>query len=159
MTRSLPRPISAVTMAKADLDAASPGVRKRQTIGDLLAEARSRLDRLEPAQAMRALVDGALLIDTRSADLRRASGIIPGSVHVPLSVLFWRLDPSSDHDDPALSDLQRRIVLVCAHGYSSSLAAATLRDLGFGLATDLIGGFEAWAAAGLPIEPAPAEPT
>ena len=159
MTRSLPRPISAVTMAKADLDAPSPGVRKRQTIGDLLAEARSRLDRLEPAEAKQALVDGALLIDTRSADLRRASGIIPGSVHVPLSVLFWRLDPSSDHDDPALSDLQRRIVLVCAHGYSSSLAAATLRDLGFGLATDLIGGFEAWAAAGLPIEPAPAEPT
>jgi rhodanese-related sulfurtransferase len=68
-------------------------------------------------------------------------------------VLFWRLDPSSGHDDPALSDLTRPVVLVCAHGYSSSLAAATLLDLGFATVGDVIGGFEAWAAAGLPIAP------
>ena len=124
---------------------------ERRTIEELLALARSRIERLTPEAAMAAHVEGALLVDTRSADLRRADGIIPGSVHVPLSVLFWRLDPSSGHDDPPLSDLTRRVVLVCAHGYSSSLAAATLRDLGFSEAADVIGGFEAWAAAGLPV--------
>jgi rhodanese-related sulfurtransferase len=125
---------------------------ERQTIDDLLAAARARIDRLTPEAARDAVAGGALLVDTRSADLRRENGVIPGAVHVPLSVLFWRLDPSSGHDDPALSDLERPIVLVCAHGYSSSLAAATLRDLGFASVGDVIGGFEAWAAAGLPVE-------
>jgi rhodanese-related sulfurtransferase len=126
-------------------------MRERQTIGDLLAAARARIDRLTPGAAHRAVTDGALLVDTRSGDDRRALGVIPGSVHVPLSVLFWRLDPSSGYDDPALSDLQRPVILVCTHGYSSSLAAATLRDLGFASVADVIGGFEAWAAAGLPV--------
>lgn len=94
---------------------------------------------------------GALLIDTRCSEARRDRGVIPGSVHVPLSVLFWRLDPASGHDDPALSDLGRKVILLCTHGYSSSLAASTLRDLGFAHAMDVIGGFEAWAAAGLPV--------
>ena len=125
---------------------------ERQTIDDLLAAARARIDRLTPEAARDAMAAGALLVDTRSADLRREAGVIPGSVHVPLSVLFWRLDPASGYDDPALSDLTRPVVLVCAHGYSSSLAAATLRDLGFASAGDVIGGFEAWAAAGLPVE-------
>ncbi len=80
-------------------------------------------------------------------------GAIPGSVHLPLSVLFWRLDPSSGYDDPALSDPARPVILICAHGYSSSLAAATLRDLGFASVADVDGGFEAWSAAGLPVEP------
>ena len=124
---------------------------ERQTIDGFLAAARSRIDRLPPEAASRAMTEGALLVDTRCADLRRETGTIPGSVHVPLSVLFWRLDPSSGHDDPALSDLARPIVLICAHGYSSSLAAATLRDLGFASVADVIGGFEAWAAAGLPV--------
>ncbi len=123
----------------------------RPTIGGLLEAARSRLERLDPAGALAALRAGALIVDTRCAELRRETGVIPGSVHVPLSVLYWRLDPSSGHDDPALSDPDRQVVLVCAHGYSSSLAAATLRDLGFSRATDLVGGFEAWAAAGLPV--------
>ncbi len=126
----------------------------RRSISELLDEARSRLDRLEPLAALAAMRDGAIVIDTRCAELRRETGVIPGSIHVPLSVLFWRLDPASGHDDPSLSDPDRRIVLVCAHGYSSSLAASTLRDLGFARATDLVGGFEAWAAAGLPVEPA-----
>jgi rhodanese-related sulfurtransferase len=127
----------------------------RRTIADLLEAARAQLDRLEPAAAYRAVVDdGAILIDTRCAELRREGGRIPGSVHVPLSVLFWRLDPASGHDDLRLSDPARQVVLVCAHGYSSSLAAATLRDLGFSRATDVVGGFEAWVAAGLPVEAA-----
>ncbi len=100
------------------------------------------------------MVDGALLIDTRCADSRRETGVIPGSIHVPLSVLYWRLDPDSGHDDPRLSDLEREVILVCAHGYSSSIAAATLLDLGFSRSADIAGGFEAWAAAGLPVEAA-----
>ena len=118
----------------------------------LLEAARDGLDRLEPAAAFAAQRDGALLVDTRCAELRREEGVIPGSVHVPLSVLYWRLDPASGHDDPELSDLDRQVVLVCAHGYSSSLAAATLRSLGFDRATDVVGGFEAWSAAGLPVD-------
>jgi rhodanese-related sulfurtransferase len=128
-------------------------VSERSTVTELLAAARTRLDRLEPAEALAELADGALLIDTRCADDRREAGVIPGSVHVPLSVLFWRLDPESGYDDPRLSNPDRRIILVCAHGYSSSLAAATLLDLGFTRATDVKGGFEAWAAAGLPVVP------
>jgi rhodanese-related sulfurtransferase len=124
---------------------------RRATIAGLLDAARARLDRLEPREAQAALDQGALLIDTRSADLRRENGVIPGSVHVPLSVLFWRLDPTSESADPSLADGNRRVILICAHGYSSSLAAATLVDLGFAHATDVIGGFEAWAAAGLPV--------
>jgi rhodanese-related sulfurtransferase len=126
----------------------------RQTIGDLLESARARLDRLDPQKAHQAMLDGATLIDTRSADLRRETGVIPGSFHVPLSVLYWRLDPSSESRDPSLAVLDRRIVLICAHGYSSSLAAATLQQLGFWQATDVVGGFEAWAGAALPVEPA-----
>jgi rhodanese-related sulfurtransferase len=121
------------------------------TIGSLLEAARARLERLEPTAALAAVDDGALIIDTRCAELRRETGVIPGSVHVPLSVLFWRLDPSSESADPGLADPDRRVVLICAHGYSSSLAAATLLDLGYARATDVIGGFEAWAAAGLPV--------
>jgi rhodanese-related sulfurtransferase len=122
------------------------------TIGALLAAARAKLDRLEPAAALDAAHTGALIVDTRCAEARIATGVIPGSEHLPLSVLFWRLDPTSGHDDKRLSDTTRQVILVCADGYSSSLAAATLRDLGFGRATDVVGGFNGWAAAGLPVE-------
>ncbi|MCI0344572.1 MAG: rhodanese-like domain-containing protein [Chloroflexi bacterium] len=124
-----------------------------KTIDDLLQAARARLERLDPEAARSAVSSGALLIDTRCSEAREARGVIPGSVHVPLSVLYWRLDPTSGHDDRALSDRDRQVILVCADGYSSSLAAATLRDLGFSRATDLIGGFNGWVAAGLPVEP------
>ena len=126
---------------------------ERATIGGLLEAARARLERLEPSAALAALDEGALIIDTRCTELRREAGTIPGSVHIPLSVLFWRLDPSSESADPGLADPDRRVVLICAHGYSSSLAAAMLLDLGYARATDVIGGFEAWAAAGLPVVP------
>ncbi len=125
---------------------------ERRTIDELLAEARARLDRLEPAAALAAQGEGALIIDIRCADQRRESGVVPGSVHVPLSVLHWRLDPASGFDDPRLSDPTRHVVLLCADGYSSSMAAATLQDLGFRRATDVIGGVTGWQAAGLPLE-------
>ena len=127
---------------------------ERLTIQQLLADARAGLNRLEPEAALRAQHDGATLVDTRCGDDRRASGVIPGSVHIPLSVLFWRLDPTSGYHDPSLADAARQVVLLCADGYSSSIAAATLVSLGFTRATDVIGGFNAWVAGGLPVEPA-----
>jgi rhodanese-related sulfurtransferase len=125
----------------------------RSTVNDLLAASRARIDRLGPHDVLAATATDALVIDTRCGEQRRETGTIPGSVHVPLSVLYWRLDPASGHEDPRLADPERQVILVCAHGYSSSLAAATLRDLGFARAADLDGGFEAWREAGLPIEP------
>lgn len=113
------------------------------TVEELLARARARLRRLGPAQAAEAQAAGAVLVDTRSEDDRRREGVIPGALAVPLSVLPWRgelLGPSNGV-----------LVVVCNDGYSSSLAAALLQELGFEHATDLDGGFRAWAAAGLPV--------
>ncbi len=112
----------------------------------MLAEARSRIVRYSPAEA--AAADDVLLVDLRSVDERARTGVIPGSKHVPRSVLEWRADPTSEWHDPELAG--RRLVLVCAHGYSSSLAAASLVELGVD-AGDLEGGFEGWLEAGLPV--------
>jgi rhodanese-related sulfurtransferase len=131
-------------------------VSERQTVNQLLDACRARIDRLGPAATQAAGAAGALVIDTRCVEQRQQTGIIPGSVHVPLSVLYWRLDPASGFEAPDLADTERQVILVCADGYSSSVAAATLRDLGFARAGDLDGGFTAWQAAGLPIEPCPA---
>lgn len=128
----------------------------RTTLDDLLREARGRLDRLGPEQALDAQRDGALLIDTRSGDERRRDGVIPGSLHIPLSVLEWRLEPDADSafHNPHVEGLDQWLVLVCAHGCSTSLAAARLQELGFARVTDLVGGFSAWRDAGLPVRPA-----
>jgi rhodanese-related sulfurtransferase len=130
----------------------------RKTIEQLLRDARSRLDRLEPDEAFAAQQAGSLLIDTRSDDERRREGVIPGALHIPRTVLEWRVDPETgpEYRSPHLHGLDQRLVVVCAHGYSSSLAAATLQDLGFTHATDVVGGFEAWKDRGLPVRPAPA---
>jgi rhodanese-related sulfurtransferase len=114
------------------------------TVEELLARARARLHRLGPAEAAEAQAGGALLVDTRSEDDRRREGVIPGSLHVPLSVLPWRAE--------LLGSPEGELVVVCNDGYSSSLAAALLQELGFERATDLAGGFRAWAAAGLPVD-------
>jgi rhodanese-related sulfurtransferase len=126
----------------------------RRTAAQLLAEARAGLRRLAPHDAHAATAGGAFLVDTRDADVRRAEGVIPGSVHVPLSVLEWRADPASETHDPRFDDLERLVILVCNEGYSSSLAAARLQQLGYANATDLDGGFRAWKAAGLPVDAA-----
>jgi rhodanese-related sulfurtransferase len=124
----------------------------RVTIHELLAQARARLERLEPADVHRAMAEGAVVLDTRTGDERRAAGGIPGAACVPLSELEWHLDPDSGFNDPRIA-LDAWIVVVCAEGYSSSLAAARLQSLGFARATDMIGGFDAWKAAGLPVTP------
>jgi rhodanese-related sulfurtransferase len=127
----------------------------RTTLAALLEEARALIaPRLTPEEARAATIDGAFLVDTRSADDRRRDGAPPGSVHIPRSVLEWRLDPDSGYMNPHVGGFDRRIVVLCAHGESSSLAAATLRRLGYPSATDVVGGFEAWRQAGLPIGPA-----
>ena len=124
-------------------------------VDELLAEARGRIDRLEPGTAWEAARAGdVLIVDIRSEDDRRRGGIVPGSLHIPRTVLEWRVDPSSSWHNPHLGE-SRRLVLLCSHGYSSSLAAATLVDLGFGGSGDVAGGFEAWCRAGLPVVPAP----
>jgi len=122
----------------------------RRTAAELLSEAQSRISpRLDPTAALQALRDGAVMIDLRSSDERRREGLIPGSVHIPRSVLEWRLDPESGFSNPHLEPGQR-VIVFCAHGFSSSFAAVTLRDLGWWTATDIVGGYEGWKAAGLP---------
>jgi rhodanese-related sulfurtransferase len=126
----------------------------RRTVDDLLAEARARLVRLTPAQAFAAQSDGALLVDVRGDDQIRDHGRIPGAIRIPRNVLEWRADPSCAAHDRRIADLEAVLVIVCQQGYQSSLAAGNLHDLGFTRATDLEGGFEAWRAAGLPIDDA-----
>ncbi|MEO8291240.1 MAG: MFS transporter [Gaiellaceae bacterium] len=123
----------------------------RRTAAELLAEAQRRIaPRLEPTEASEAVQDGAVLVDLRSKDERLCEGIIPGSIHIPRSVLEWRLDPDSGYSNPYIR-FEQRVIVFCAHGFSSSFAAATLRDLGCRSSTDIVGGFAAWKAAGLPV--------
>jgi rhodanese-related sulfurtransferase len=126
------------------------------TIDDLLEEARAQLDRLSPAQARAAVADGALIVDIRSESQRADDGVVPGSLFIPRNVLEWRCDPRSRWRDADASDPGRQVIVMCNEGYQSSLAAATLKRLGRPDATDLIGGFQAWRAAGLPVERDPA---
>lgn len=121
------------------------------TLDDLLANARRRLVRVHPDEAEEAARRGALLVDTRSEAQRRRGGEIPGALVIERNVLEWRLDPSSPWRAPEVRDHDQRIVVICEEGYSSSLAAASLQELGLRGATDLIGGFRAWAAAGKPV--------
>jgi rhodanese-related sulfurtransferase len=136
-----------------------PGERAvRFTVNDLLAEARRGLRRLTPAEALAAQAAGALIVDTRPAGDIARDGAIPGAVNFPRTVLEWRVDPASGYQHPAVTGFDQPIIVVCHEGYSSSLAAATLQRLGFHRATDLIGGFKAWRAAGLPVEGAGSTP-
>jgi rhodanese-related sulfurtransferase len=122
------------------------------SVDDLLAEARDRLERVEPGEAAEALErGGAVLVDIRAESQRERDGIVPDAVFIPRNVLEWRCDPESDSRDPAVSDPSRQVILMCDEGYQSSLAAAVLLELGLPHATDLVGGFQAWRAAGLPV--------
>jgi rhodanese-related sulfurtransferase len=119
----------------------------RHTLQELLADARRRIARYDPAD----VPPGATIVDIRAAPKE----VVPGSLLIPRSVLEWRLDPDSEWRSPHAPDVDDELVLLCDHGESSSLAAATLVDLGFTRAGDVVGGFEAWQAAGLPLVPAP----
>lgn|GEM_PF-2684768 len=119
------------------------------SIDVLLADARKSLIRLEPTEAHRAAASGAILVDIRPLEQREREGTIPGALVIDRNVLEWRLDPRSDFADPSI-DSQQQVLIICNEGYSSSLAAATLRLLGRD-ATDVIGGFQKWVRSGLPV--------
>jgi rhodanese-related sulfurtransferase len=123
------------------------------TIDELLERARRDLVRVEPQQAATELAEGALLVDMRPVEQRQADGCIPGATVINRNVLEWRLAPESRWRIPAVTNCDIRIIVVCNQGFSSSLAAATLKELGLVNATDMIGGFQAWLAAGLPTTP------
>ena len=124
----------------------------RRTVDDLLAEARAGLARLEPHEVPPLLDEGALLVDIRPHAQRVEHGEVPGALVVERNVLEWRFDPASDARVPEASyDLA--VVVLCAEGYTSSLAAAALQSLGITRSTDVVGGFLAWQAVGLPTRP------
>ncbi|MEU4559323.1 rhodanese-like domain-containing protein [Actinoplanes sp. NPDC023936] len=115
-------------------------------IDEILAQARSRLRRLDPAQTAAAMSEGAILVDIRPAAQRAEHGEFPDAVVIERNVLEWRLDPRSDARLPFANSYDLRVVVACQEGYTSSLAAASLQDLGLRRATDLAGGFAAWQA-------------
>jgi rhodanese-related sulfurtransferase len=119
----------------------------------LLERARARLTRLRPSQALKEIRHGAFLIDTRPEFQRRADGEIPGAIVIERNHLEWRLDPSSEGRIPEAVDANIRWIVICDEGYASSLAAANLKAIGLRRATDVVGGFRAWRAAGLPVAP------
>jgi rhodanese-related sulfurtransferase len=120
------------------------------TVDDLLTAARARLDRVDPQRAAALAAEGAHLVDTRPQWQRDQEGAIPGALVIERNHLEWRLDPTSSAKIPEAVDHDVAWVLFCSEGYSSSLAAASLQDLGLRRATDVDGGFQAWKKAGLP---------
>lgn len=118
-----------------------------------LEQARTGLDRVTAEQAFADCEDGALLIDTRTFEQRRVQGDVPGALCIDRTVLEWRLDPTGPWCEPEVEGPETRIIVMCRQGYSSSLAAASLQAVGLSEATDIIGGFEAWRDAGLPVTP------
>jgi rhodanese-related sulfurtransferase len=133
---------------------ATPATR---TLQQLLDAATARIARLDPSEAFAATEGAAVLIDIRSDPDRARNGIVPGSLHIPRTVLEWRMAPESPWRNPHVADVDEHVILICDHGCSSILAAATQVDLGFLRASDVIGGFAAWLDAGLPSVPAQQE--
>jgi len=123
---------------------------QRRSVDELLDLARANLTRLSPPDAADAMRGGALMVDIRPAAFRDADGDIPGAIVIERNVLEWRLDPGGAHRIPNV-DEDTTVIIVCDEGYASSLAAATLQQLGLARATDLVGGFQAWRRAGLPV--------
>jgi rhodanese-related sulfurtransferase len=124
------------------------------SIEQMLSAARARLGRLSPDEAYEAVAKAeAILVDIRPEGQRAIEGSIPGALIVERNVLEWRFDPTSRARLPIASDHDLQVIVFCSEGYTSSLAAASLQDLGLWRATDIVGGFHAWRAAGLPIVP------
>jgi rhodanese-related sulfurtransferase len=124
--------------------------RGARTIDELLADARSRIVRVTPQEAALRVAAGAVLVDIRPAAQRAREGEVPGALAVERNVLEWRFDPASDARLPEATGYDVDVIILCSEGYTSSLAADALRSLGLHRATDVVGGFLAWAAAGLP---------
>ncbi len=148
---SLP-PLASPAIRPTDQRGRPAGAR---SIDELLAAARARLTRLSPQVALAAQQAGAVLVDIRPVAQRRLTGIIPGALVIERNVLEWRFDPASDARLPLAGSYHLPVVVYCQEGYTSSLAAAALQDLGLHRATDLAGGIAAWQDAGLPTQPSP----
>ena len=116
------------------------------SVDDLVERARRRIRRVGPHELEGLIAEGGLVVDIRPAEQRLSEGALPGAVVVERNVLEWRLDPHSDHRLPGVGDVRRPVVVVCSAGYASSLAAASLADLGYERAADLVGGYQAWSA-------------
>src|SRR2546423_13649454 len=125
---------------------------RTRTVDELVAAARASLRRVAPGEAHAAVARGALLVDTRPAEQRARDGTIPGALVIDRNVLEWRLDPAGSHRIPEITSHEQQIIVFCNEGYSSSLAARSLQELGLRNATDMVGGVQAWIAAGLPID-------
>lgn len=123
------------------------------SIDQMLAQARSRLQRLTAAQAHDAVAAGALLVDIRPEWQRAAEGAVPGALLVERNHLEWRFDPACEARLPQATGYDVQVIVLCSEGYTSSLAADSLRTLGLHRATDVIGGFQAWSAQNLPVLP------
>jgi rhodanese-related sulfurtransferase len=126
-------------------------------VDELVERSRRGVRRLTPREVRDAAARGALVVDTRTETQRRRQGELPGALVIDRTVLEWRLDPKGEFRIPEATNHDLEIVVVCRHGCSSSLAAASLRELGLHRATDMIGGVEAWAEAGLPLTDGPAD--
>ncbi|MFL1899969.1 rhodanese-like domain-containing protein [Streptomyces tauricus] len=144
-----------MTTERPVADAHSVTAERPVGIDELLERVRADLDRVEARAAHDAARAGdALLVDIRYAALRERDGLIPGALVVERNELEWRLDPQGSHRAPEATSHDLRVVVVCNEGYASSLAAVSLRQLGLHRATDLVGGFQAWRTAGLPVDTA-----
>ncbi|MDQ1480630.1 MAG: hypothetical protein QOI44_1491 [Actinomycetota bacterium] len=125
---------------------------KPRSVDELVEAARASLQRVTPIEARDAARNGALLVDTRPSELRARDGTIPGALVIDRNVLEWRLDPASPHRISEITSHDQQVILFCDEGYASSLAAHSLQELGLRNATDLVGGIQAWKAAGLPVD-------
>lgn len=153
MTAVLPRPAADAAAAADPVVARRPApVRPAGAVSvdDLLAAARSRIERVDPLQAAARMAAGGLLVDIRPAAQRHREGWVAGALVVERNVLEWRFDPHSDARLPEATGYDVDVLVLCSEGYTSSLAADALRSIGLATATDVVGGFHAWVAAGLP---------
>jgi rhodanese-related sulfurtransferase len=121
------------------------------TADELVAQARQRIARIGPAELEPLAAAGGLIVDIRPVAQRAEEGELPGALIIERNVLEWRLDPSSAFRIPEAASHQRFVLVLCQQGYASSLAAASLKELGYARAGDVIGGFDAWREAGLPV--------
>lgn len=131
----------------------TPDAVSESLVHQRLERVRSTLNRVSPERAADLVDEGALLVDIRPVSLREATGGVPGALVIERNVLEWRLDPTSPDRHPAVTTADRQVVVFCQEGYASSFAAADLKDLGLENVTDIVGGFSAWKAAGLPVLP------
>lgn len=147
LARAATRGLSVPAIANA------PGEAERVSLNGLMADAAGRITRHDPQGAFSAAAGQALIIDIRSEDARDLHGVIPGSLHIPRTVLEWRIALDSPWRNPHLGGLDQQLIVMCEHGYSSILAASNLVQLGFARSGDVIGGFEAWKAERFPVVP------